>query len=50
VLVAALQSGRPGGAAVDVYEAEPLRDGDDPLLTMKNVICTPDIGYVTGEE
>jgi D-3-phosphoglycerate dehydrogenase / 2-oxoglutarate reductase len=49
-LVAALQSGRPGGAAVDVYEAEPLRDGGDPVLTMKNVICTPDIGYVTREE
>jgi D-3-phosphoglycerate dehydrogenase / 2-oxoglutarate reductase len=49
-LVAALRAGRPGMAAVDVYEQEPLRDGDDPLLRMDNVICTPHIGYVTREE
>jgi D-3-phosphoglycerate dehydrogenase len=49
-LVAALKSGRPGSAAIDVYEVEPLRDANDPLLNMKNVICTPHIGYVTREE
>jgi D-3-phosphoglycerate dehydrogenase / 2-oxoglutarate reductase len=49
-LVAALRAGRPGMAAVDVYEQEPLRDGDDPLLRMDNAICTPHIGYVTREE
>jgi D-3-phosphoglycerate dehydrogenase len=49
-LVAALQSGRPGMAAVDVYETEPLRDPRDPLLTLPNVVCTPHIGYVTRDE
>lgn len=49
-LVAALQDGRPGMAAVDVYEEEPLRDPLHPLLQMKNVICTPHLGYVTREE
>jgi D-3-phosphoglycerate dehydrogenase / 2-oxoglutarate reductase len=49
-LVAALRAGRPGMAAVDVYEQEPLRDVDDPLLRMDNVVCTPHIGYVTREE
>jgi D-3-phosphoglycerate dehydrogenase len=49
-LVAALRAGRPGMAAVDVFEREPLRDRHDPLLTMNNVVCTPHIGYVTREE
>lgn len=49
-LVAALQAGRPGMAAVDVYEEEPLRDPSHPLLNMDNVICTPHIGYVTRDE
>ena len=49
-LVAALAAGRPGMAAVDVYEHEPLRDATDPLVRMDNVICTPHIGYVTREE
>ena len=49
-LVDALRAGRPGMAAVDVYEKEPLRDVNDPLLTMDNVVCTPHIGYVTRDE
>lgn len=48
--VKALQSRRPGMAAVDVYESEPLVDTAYPLLNMDNVICTPHIGYVTTEE
>ena len=43
-LVAALKAGRPGQAAVDVYEREPVLD--HPLLHLDNVICTPHIGYV----
>jgi len=49
-LVAALRAGRPGMAALDVYEDEPLLDTEDPLLNMDNVICTPHIGYVTRDE
>jgi len=49
-LVAALKAGRPGWAAVDVYEEEPLRDTAHPLLDMPNVVCTPHLGYVTHEE
>jgi D-3-phosphoglycerate dehydrogenase / 2-oxoglutarate reductase len=49
-LVNALRAGRPGMAAVDVYEKEPLRDTNDPLLTMDNVVCTPHIGYVSRDE
>jgi D-3-phosphoglycerate dehydrogenase len=49
-LVAALQAGRPGMAAVDVYEDEPLLDTTHPLLSMDNVVCTPHIGYVTRDE
>ena len=49
-LVEALQRGRPGFAAVDVFEDEPLKDVRHPLLEMDNVVCTPHIGYVTKEE
>ncbi len=49
-LVDALRRGRPGMAAVDVFEKEPLRDVNDPLLTMANVVSTPHIGYVTRDE
>jgi len=49
-LVEALRAGRPGFAAVDVYEEEPLRDTAHPLLNMPNVICTPHLGYVTRDE
>jgi D-3-phosphoglycerate dehydrogenase len=49
-LVAALKSGRPGMAAVDVYEEEPVLDARHPLLGLANVVCTPHIGYVTRDE
>jgi D-3-phosphoglycerate dehydrogenase len=49
-LADALRAGRPGFAAVDVYEEEPLRDTSHPLLNMPNVVCTPHIGYVSREE
>jgi D-3-phosphoglycerate dehydrogenase / 2-oxoglutarate reductase len=49
-LVVALKAGRPGMAAVDVYEEEPVLDTGHPLLNMPNVICVPHIGYVTHEE
>lgn len=48
-LVDALRAGRPGMAAVDVYEKEPVLGGDYPLLNMENAICTPHLGYVTRE-
>ncbi len=49
-LVVALRAGRPGMAAVDVYEQEPVTDPNYPLVTMDNVVCTPHIGYVTRDE
>jgi D-3-phosphoglycerate dehydrogenase / 2-oxoglutarate reductase len=49
-LVAALKAGRPGMAAVDVFEEEPLCDTAHPLLNMDNVVCTPHLGYVSRDE
>jgi D-3-phosphoglycerate dehydrogenase / 2-oxoglutarate reductase len=49
-LAAALRAGRPGMAAVDVYEEEPVTDTRHPLLMLDNAICTPHIGYVTRDE
>jgi D-3-phosphoglycerate dehydrogenase len=49
-LLAALQAGRPGMAAVDVYEEEPLLDTRHPLLKLPNALCTPHLGYVTRDE
>ena len=45
-LEAALRAGRPGMAAVDVYEEEPVLGAKHPLLAMDNVVCTPHLGYV----
>ena len=44
-LVSALNRGRPGMAAVDIFESEPILQGH-PLLRLENAICTPHIGYV----
>jgi D-3-phosphoglycerate dehydrogenase / 2-oxoglutarate reductase len=44
-LLAALRKGRPGYAAVDVYEQEPIVNGDHPFLSMPNVLCTPHLGW-----
>ena len=49
-MLAALDSGRPGMAAVDVFETEPLTDPTDRVLTHPRVIATPHIGYVTVDE
>ena len=46
-LVDALERGRPGMAAVDVYEDEPVLNAAHPLLALDNALCTPHIGYVT---
>jgi len=45
-LAAALAAGRPGFAAVDVYEHEPVLNADHPLVRMPNALCTPHLGYV----
>ena len=45
----ALKAGRPGKAAVDVYDQEPVLGGDHALLKMDNATCTPHLGYVTRE-
>jgi D-3-phosphoglycerate dehydrogenase / 2-oxoglutarate reductase len=44
-LLAALKAGRPGYAAVDVYEQEPVMNGNHPLLKMDNVLCVPHLGW-----
>ncbi len=49
-LAQALAAGRPGAAAVDVFESEPMTDPQHPLLQLPNAICTPHIGYVTEDE
>jgi D-3-phosphoglycerate dehydrogenase / 2-oxoglutarate reductase len=46
-LLAALRQGRPGLAALDVFDDEPVYGASDPLVTMDNVVATPHLGYVT---
>ena len=46
VLAEALAKGRPGRAAVDVYEGEPIVDGKNPLVKLDSCLCTPHIGFV----
>jgi D-3-phosphoglycerate dehydrogenase / 2-oxoglutarate reductase len=45
-LVEALKAGRPGSAAVDVFEREPVMGARDPLLALPNALCTPHLGFV----
>lgn len=47
-LISALNRGRPGMAAIDVFESEPILQGHS-LLRLENCICTPHIGYVEQE-
>lgn len=49
-LLDGLNAGRPGMAAIDVFDAEPLTDASDPLLAHPNLIATPHIGFVTEDE
>jgi D-3-phosphoglycerate dehydrogenase len=46
VLADALKTGRPGRAAVDVYDDEPVLGASNPLLQLDNCLCTPHLGYV----
>jgi D-3-phosphoglycerate dehydrogenase len=45
-LEAALRAGRPGYAAVDTFESEPILGAGHPLLAMDNALCTPHLGFV----
>ena len=49
-LLDALDAGRPGKAAIDVFDTEPLTDPGDPLLSHPNLLATPHIGFVTEDE
>ena len=49
-LLAALNAGQPGCAAIDVFDQEPITWPADPLATHPNLICTPHIGFVTEDE
>jgi D-3-phosphoglycerate dehydrogenase / 2-oxoglutarate reductase len=49
-LIEALKKGRPGMAAVDVYEQEPVLSAAHPLIHMDNVVCTPHLGYVERDD
>jgi len=45
-LVDALKAGRPGFAAVDTFEDEPILGASHPLLALPNALCTPHLGFV----
>ncbi|HTE16113.1 MAG TPA: D-2-hydroxyacid dehydrogenase family protein [Burkholderiales bacterium] len=49
-LVTSLRAGRPGSAAIDVYENEPLTNANHPLLQLDNVIATPHLGYMERDQ
>jgi len=49
-LEAALDAGRPGSAAVDVYDDEPVAPGTVALVARDDVVCTPHVGFATAEE
>jgi D-3-phosphoglycerate dehydrogenase len=49
-LIEALNNGRPGFAALDVFDSEPATDPSDPLIKHPHVVCTPHIGFVTEDE
>jgi D-3-phosphoglycerate dehydrogenase len=49
-LLNGLNAGRPGTAAIDVFDQEPITSANNPLATHPNVICTPHIGFVTEDE
>lgn len=49
-LLAALNAGHPGFAAIDVFDKEPVTDPDDPLVNHPNLVATPHIGFVTEDE
>ena len=49
-LKAALDAGRPGKAAIDVFDEEPITRADDPLATHPRLVATPHIGFVTEDE
>ncbi len=49
-MLAGLNAGRPGIAALDVFDIEPIKNIKDPLMRHENVICTPHIGFVTEDE
>lgn len=46
-LAAAVRAGRPGRAAVDVFDVEPVLDAADPLVGLPGALATPHLGYVT---
>ncbi|GAA6208351.1 D-2-hydroxyacid dehydrogenase family protein [Cognatishimia sp. WU-CL00825] len=49
-LLTALNAGHPSQAAIDVFDAEPMTDPDDPLLSHPKLLATPHIGFVTEDE